>query len=61
MPRRPEESAGPKPRLIDGQNRVALPAEVMAALNVKSGDYIAFEVAGSEIKLHRVRWALDRK
>lgn len=61
MARKDPEAAGPKPRIIDRQNRVALPADVMAVLGVKSGDYIAFDVDGNEVRLHRVRWALDKR
>lgn len=59
--RKPAEDAASKPRLIDGQNRVALPPEVLSALGVKSGDYVAFEVKGADVSVHRVKWALDKK
>lgn len=53
------ESWESKPRLIDGQKRVALPAEVLAALRVDAGDYLTFTVAGSSVTLSRVRWTKD--
>ena len=37
-------SRTPDPRLIDPRNRVALSKEVMRALDVRAGDYIAFTV-----------------
>jgi hypothetical protein len=43
-----------KLRLIDQQNRVALPPEALAALNAKSGDYVSFEINGREVKIIRV-------
>lgn len=49
-----------RPRVIDHQNRVALPPEVLRALGVGKGDYVAFEVAGEEVRLRRVRWILER-
>jgi bifunctional DNA-binding transcriptional regulator/antitoxin component of YhaV-PrlF toxin-antitoxin module len=61
MARKSSEPPGPKPRLIDRQNRVALPAEAMQALGVKAGDHVAFEVHGSEVRIHRVKWTLDKK
>lgn len=48
------------PRKIDGQNRVALPAEVMAALSVKSGDHVIFRVVGKEVRLSKVHWIAER-
>lgn len=49
-----------KPRLIDQQNRVALPTEVLNALGAKSGDYVAFEIDGKSAKLIRVVWSPGR-
>lgn len=51
----------PRPRQIDAQNRVVLPSEVMKALGVNTGDYVMFEIAGAEVRLHKVRWVLDKK
>lgn len=53
--------ADPKPRSIDPQNRVVLPPEVMRALGVTNGDYVTFEINGSDVRIHKVRWVLDRK
>ena len=50
----------PDPRKIDSQGRIHLPPEVMDALGVKRGDHVGFEVAGSEIRLVRVKWVVDR-
>jgi bifunctional DNA-binding transcriptional regulator/antitoxin component of YhaV-PrlF toxin-antitoxin module len=50
----------PRPRVIDHQNRVALPPEVLRALGVTTGDYVAFEVSGDDVRLQRVRWVVDR-
>ena len=55
------DTAEPKPRLIDRQNRVALPTEVMKALEVKAGDYVAFHVEDAIVRLHKVRWSIERK
>lgn len=60
MPSKSPEEA-PKPRLIDRQNRVALPAEVMKALGVKSGDYLAFDVDGAHVTVHKVKWSIERR
>lgn len=51
----------PRPRQIDAQNRVVLPSEVMRALGVANGDYVTFEIAGGEVRLHKVRWIVDKK
>lgn len=59
VPRRvPQE---PKPRLIDRQNRVALPQDVLKALDVQSGDHVAFDVDGDRVSIHKVRWVIDKK
>lgn len=53
----PSES---KPRLIDQQNRVAIPPEVLEALGADAGDYVVFEVEGGEVRLVKVRWVPDQ-
>lgn len=50
-----------RPRQIDAQNRVVLPSEVMRALGVANGDYVTFEIAGGDVRLHKVRWIVDKK
>lgn len=50
-----------KPRSIDPQNRVVLPPEVMRALGASTGDYVTFEVNGADVRIHKVRWVLDRR
>lgn len=57
---RPAPPSDAKPRLIDHQNRVALPGEVMRALGVRSGDYVAFEIKDGEVRLRKVRWVVER-
>lgn len=59
MPRRATQE--PKPRLIDRQNRVALPPEVLKALGVQSGDHVAFDIEGERVTIHKVRWVIDKK
>jgi hypothetical protein len=56
--RTPQE---PKPRLIDRQNRVALPPDVLKALSVSSGDHVAFDIEGDRVAIHKVRWVIDKK
>ena len=51
----------PKPRLIDRQNRVALPPDVLKALDVKAGDHVAFEVNGKVVNIHKVKWTIEKK
>jgi bifunctional DNA-binding transcriptional regulator/antitoxin component of YhaV-PrlF toxin-antitoxin module len=61
MPRNPPSGEpATKPRLIDSQNRVTLPGEVLEALGVGIGDYVAFDIKNGIVSLHRVRWALDK-
>ena len=48
-----------KPRLIDQQSRVALPAEVLKALSVKRGDYVVFRVDKNEVKILRTKWSVE--
>ena len=55
------KSPEPKPRSIDPQNRVVLPPEVLRALGVNTGDYVTFEVNGSDVRLLKVRWVFDKK
>jgi bifunctional DNA-binding transcriptional regulator/antitoxin component of YhaV-PrlF toxin-antitoxin module len=49
-----------KPRLIDRQNRVALPPEALSALGVKAGDYVTFEIEGKAVKILKVVWSPGR-
>lgn len=49
-----------KPRLIDQQNRVALPPEVLHALGAEAGDYVLFEVDGRTVRLVKVAWTPSR-
>ena len=49
-----------KPRLIDAQNRIALPSEVLQHLGVKAGDYVSLELVGGEVKVRRVRWEVEK-
>lgn len=51
----------PKPRAIDPQNRVVLPREVLRALDVRSGDFVTFEINGADVRIVRVRWVRDGK
>lgn len=55
-----EKRQGPRPRVIDPQNRVVLPPEVMKSLGVRVGDHVSFEVDGFEVRLRRVRWVVER-
>lgn len=50
-----------KPRLIDRQKRVVLPAEVLQALDVGAGDHVAFDVEGGQVGVRRVRWVFDTR
>ncbi len=47
-----------RPRLIDPQKRVILPAEVLDALNLEAGDYVGFEVSDGEVRLRKVEWVM---
>lgn len=49
-----------KPRLIDRQNRVALPPDVLAALKLEAGDYVVFEIEDGKARLHKVKWTPER-
>lgn len=53
-------SPDPKPRLIDAQNGVALPSDVLDALGVESGDHVAFELESGRVTLHKVRWTVEK-
>lgn len=46
--------------LIDPQNRVARPPEVLDALGAKAGDFVAFEVDCKSAKLIRLVWSPGR-
>lgn len=50
-----------KPRSLDAQNRVVLPPEVLRAIGVTGGDYVTFEVDGSDVRLLKVRWVPERR
>lgn len=43
------------PRKIDPNSRVVIPPEVLKHLRVKAGDYVAYEIAGDRVLLHKVR------
>jgi bifunctional DNA-binding transcriptional regulator/antitoxin component of YhaV-PrlF toxin-antitoxin module len=43
-----------KLRLIDQQNRVALPGNVLDALGAKAGDYVSFEISGRDVRVIKV-------
>lgn len=58
MVRKGAEDSASKPRLIDRQNRVALPPEVMEKLGVAAGDYVAFHIDAGEVRVRRVKWSL---
>lgn len=49
----------PDPRLVDDRNRVALPREARAALDVGPGDYVTFVVdeAGT-VRIHKLSIAV---
>lgn len=53
--------SGAKPRAIDAQMRVILPPEVLQALDLEAGDFVGFELDGSDVRLRKVRWAPDRR
>lgn len=59
MARRP--AAQPLPRVIDTQQRVRIPNDVMDALGLEVGDHIGFEVAGDEARIFRVKWVREKK
>lgn len=44
------------PRLIDQQNRVALPKEVLEALQVSKGEHVTFQIENGKVTLHKVAW-----
>ena len=49
----------PDPRLVDSRNRVALPRAVLAALDLRPGDYVTFlvdELGG--VRMHRLELRL---
>ena len=49
----------PQPRLIDPRNRVSLTPEVMEALAVRPGNYIAFRISERGIvELYKLEWSL---
>ena len=62
MPRREPAGQEPEPRRIDNQHRIHLPAEILNALDVKAGDYVAFRVEGKEreVAMFKVRWVPER-
>lgn len=60
-PMSPRRTVEPKPRAVDQQNRIALPPEAMAALGIKQGDFVTFEIEGNSVRLHKVRWVVDGK
>lgn len=45
-----------KPRIVDGQNRVALPSEVRKALQIGPGDYIMFNIEGKKVVIRKTKW-----
>lgn len=47
-----------RPRLIDQQKRVALPPEVLRALDVGSGDYVLFRLKGREVHVLKAKWTV---
>lgn len=47
------------PRLVDQHMRVVLPKSVADALNVEAGGYVVFLVDGSEVRLRKVKLALE--
>ncbi len=59
IPHQMADAMTTKPRLIDGQNRVALPREVLDALGVERGDHVAFEVSGNRVRLLRATWRTE--
>ncbi|MCA1812060.1 MAG: AbrB/MazE/SpoVT family DNA-binding domain-containing protein [Halobacteriales archaeon] len=50
---------GINPRLVDQHMRVVLPKNVAAALHVRQGDHVAFQVDGDEVRLRKVRLGLE--
>lgn len=50
---------GINPRLVDQHNRVVLPKSVTDALHLKHGDHVAFVVVGGEVRLRKVKLALE--
>lgn len=50
---------GINPRLVDQHMRVVLPRNVADILHVKQGDHVAFVVVGDEVRLRKVKLALD--
>lgn len=45
-----------RPRVLDPQNRVVLPPDVVKALGLRVGDFVTFDVEGGEVRIRRVRW-----
>lgn len=48
-----------KPRLVDQQNRVALPQEVLDHLQVGAGDFVIFTIDGKNVCVHKAKWVVD--
>jgi bifunctional DNA-binding transcriptional regulator/antitoxin component of YhaV-PrlF toxin-antitoxin module len=53
------KSSEPKPRSIDPQNRIVLPPEALRALGAGAGDFVTFEIEGSNVRLRKIRWVPD--
>ena len=49
-----------KPRAVDDQFRVVVPAEVREALGLDRGSYVVFEVEGREVRLVKVSWSAEK-
>jgi bifunctional DNA-binding transcriptional regulator/antitoxin component of YhaV-PrlF toxin-antitoxin module len=58
--RKQQDEAFPKPRIIDTQNRVLLPPEVLEALGAGPGDYVSFQVDGPRASIYKVRWLPEK-
>lgn len=50
---------GTRPRLVDSHMRVVLTPEVAKALRVRPGDHVAFVLEGDEVRVRKVRLALE--
>ena len=48
----------PKPRLVDQHKRVVVPKEVLEALGIDSGDYVAFKVENRTARMFKVELSL---
>ena len=48
-----------RPRVLDAQKRIVLPPDVLEALGLRVGDFVTFDVDGSDVRLRRVRWVED--